>query len=46
MWLFTRYGFYSVACALKENGAADPARVMIRARCAAHLEQLKAGSQT
>lgn len=42
MWLFTRYGFYSLACAQKENGAIDPSKMMVRARCVAHLEQLKA----
>jgi hypothetical protein len=41
MWLFTRYGFYSVASAQKKNGAADPVKMMVRARCVAHLEQLK-----
>jgi hypothetical protein len=41
MWQFTRYGFYSAASAQKKNGAPDPARMMVRARCVAHLEQLK-----
>ena len=41
MWLFTRYGFYSVACASQPNGSIDPATVMIRARRAAHLINLQ-----
>ena len=41
MWLFTRYGFYSIACARQENGSIDPATVMIRARLAAHLRKLQ-----
>jgi hypothetical protein len=42
MWLFTRYGFYSVASAQKPDGAIDPAKMMVRARRAAHLKNLKA----
>ena len=41
MWLFTRYGFYSAASARKKSGAMDPTKMMVRARCVAHLEQLK-----
>jgi hypothetical protein len=41
LWIFTRYGFYSIACARKSNGAVDPATVMIRARLAAHLRNLQ-----
>jgi hypothetical protein len=41
MWLFTRYGFYSVACADKPDGTIDPATLMIRSRRRAHLENLK-----
>jgi hypothetical protein len=41
MWLFTRYGFYSIACASKPNGSPDPDSVMIRARVATHLENLQ-----
>jgi hypothetical protein len=42
MWLFTRYGFYSVASARTPNGAIDPSKVMVRARRAAHLKNLQA----
>jgi hypothetical protein len=41
MWLFTRYGFYSIACASKPNGSPDARTVMVRARCSAHLQDLK-----
>jgi hypothetical protein len=37
MWLFTRYGFYSIACAYRPDGSPDPETVMIRARCREHL---------
>jgi len=40
MWLFTRYGFYSVASAQTPEGAPEPATVMVRARCKLHLELL------
>lgn len=45
MWLFTRYGFFSVVLARKlQNGQVttvpDPERVMIRARRRNHLEML------
>jgi len=32
MWLFTRYGFYSIACARKPDNSLDPDLLMIRAR--------------
>jgi hypothetical protein len=44
MWLFTRYGFYSIASATsasKPNGPTGPSDVMIRARCRAHIESLR-----
>ena len=41
MWLFTRYGFYSIACARKSDDSIDPAMVMIRARRRAHLKNLQ-----
>jgi hypothetical protein len=41
MWLFTRYGFYSIACA-KKNGAIDNETMMVRARSRDHLQNLKA----
>ncbi len=44
MWIFTRYGFYSVATATAEVGldtSPDPDPVMIRARSRAHLENLQ-----
>jgi hypothetical protein len=42
MWLFTRYGFYSIACAQKSNGEMDVETMMIRARSMDHLQNLKA----
>lgn len=46
MWLFTKYGFYSVVCSREGDGAhgqpVDPGRVMVRARVRGHLEALKA----
>jgi hypothetical protein len=41
MWLFTRYGFYSIACARQPNGLLDPCTVMIRARRSSHLRNLQ-----
>lgn len=41
MWLFTRYGFFSIACARKPGGAVDPDLMMIRARMSEHLEALR-----
>jgi hypothetical protein len=41
MWLFTRYGFYSIACARKPDGSLDAETVMIRARRSSHLAALK-----
>ena len=41
MWLFTIYGFYSIACATGANGEPDPETIMIRARKRQHLENLK-----
>jgi hypothetical protein len=41
MWLFTRYGFYSVACARHPQGSIDPNTLMIRARRVAHLTNLQ-----
>lgn len=45
MWLFTRYGFFSVVLARQVidghvTGKPDPSRVMIRARQLNHLEML------
>jgi len=40
MWLFTRYGFYSVASAQTPEGVPDPGTVMVRARCKLHLQLL------
>lgn len=45
MWLFTRYGFFSFACAFRNDGAGpgiDPDLMMIRARTKSHLERLQA----
>jgi hypothetical protein len=41
MWLFTIYGFFSVACASKPDGSLDKDTVMIRARRADHLRNLQ-----
>src|ERR1039458_2777461 len=41
MWLFTRYGFFSIASARTPDGLVDPHTVMIRARTAVHLKSLK-----
>jgi hypothetical protein len=46
MWLFTKYGFFSVVCARAGTGGkhepVDPNRVMVRARVRKHLESLVA----
>lgn len=41
MWIFTRYGFYSIASAGDEYRALDAKSVMIRARLKVHLQNLK-----
>jgi hypothetical protein len=41
MWIFTKYGFYSVACANKPDGSLDNETVMVRARRIAHLRSLQ-----
>ena len=41
MWLFTRYGFFSAACAQKKNGAIDKDTIMVRSRTKRHLLNLK-----
>jgi hypothetical protein len=41
MWVFTRYGFVSAACARKPSGAIDNETIMLRARSRKHLENLK-----
>src|SRR5208283_5429455 len=41
MWLFTRYGFYSIACARRPDNSIDQTLVMIRARRRAHLKNLQ-----
>jgi len=41
MWLFTRYGFYSIACAHRPDGSLDAENVMVRARQVAHLKNLQ-----
>jgi predicted small integral membrane protein len=42
MWIFTRYGFFSIACADKLDGTIDPDTVMVRSRLREHLLSLKA----
>jgi hypothetical protein len=42
MWIFTRYGFYSVVCARGKDGAGlDTNTLMVRARVRHHLERLQ-----
>lgn len=41
MWIFTRYGFYSISCASRADGSLDDKQVMVRARCIAHLHSLQ-----
>ena len=41
MWIFTRYGFFSVASASKPDGSRDRETVMVRARRKDHLESLR-----
>ena len=41
MWVFSIYGFYSIACATKTDGTPDPDRVMVRSRCKDHLQNLQ-----
>jgi hypothetical protein len=41
MWIFTRYGFYSIACASKPDGSLDSQSVMVRARCIDYLRSLQ-----
>lgn len=41
MWIFTRYGFYSIACGDNPEGSLDPGIIMIRARRAEHLKNLQ-----
>ena len=41
MWLFTRYGFYSVACADGPDSKLDPDTVMVKARRRRHLHILQ-----
>lgn len=45
MWLFTKYGFFSVVCARQGDGRngrpVDRDRLMVRARLRSHLEALK-----
>src|SRR5512135_3762354 len=38
MWLFTRYGFFSTACAQAAAYTPDPTLISIRARRREHLE--------
>jgi predicted small integral membrane protein len=41
MWIFTRYGFFSIACASKTDGTIDPDNLMVRARLREHLVSLR-----
>jgi hypothetical protein len=41
MWIFTRYGFFSIACATGADGALDADTVMVRSRLREHLLSLK-----
>jgi predicted small integral membrane protein len=42
MWIFTRYGFFSIACATGAEGALDADTVMVRSKLDEHLLSLKA----
>ena len=41
MWIFTRYGFFSIACASTPDGAIDTGTMMVRSRLREHLISLK-----
>lgn len=45
MWIFTKYGFFSVVCARQGDGShgqpVDPSRMMVRARLREHLTALR-----
>ncbi len=41
MWLFTKYGFFSTACAQAAAFTPDPNLIVIRARRKEHLENLR-----
>ena len=41
MWVFTRYGFFSIACGNKADGKLDAETVMVRARLREHLKALQ-----
>lgn len=41
MWVYTRYGFFSVVSTELPNGKASPHEVQIRARCKKHLENVR-----
>jgi hypothetical protein len=41
VWVFTRYGFFSIACAQHQDGTIDSNTVMVRARLKEHLQNLK-----
>lgn len=41
MWVLTRYGFFSVACARRPDGRTDSDIVMLRARVRRHLLNLQ-----
>jgi hypothetical protein len=40
MWIFTRYGFFSIVNARRRDGSPDPGTVMVRARRMSHIRQL------
>lgn len=41
MWIFTTYGFFSVACWRDKSGRLHPETLMVRARSARHLKNLQ-----
>lgn len=45
MWIFTRYGFFSIACARRRDGSLDSQTVMVRSRRKAHLQKLQSRFQ-
>lgn len=46
MWIFTRYGFFSIVNAQRRDGSPDPDLLLVRARRISHLRQLQARCPT
>jgi len=41
MWIFTKYGFFSVVCEHNANGDIDASKMLVRSRDRRHLENLR-----